>query len=94
MPKRFEEKHDEGYDERRDERRVRREGRNGDTFYEEPTRKQTQDFKQPPKSRVEVHQPTTEVWDYENHWQNDFIDCCNSYSMCACAFFCTPCFVI
>lgn len=49
--------------------------------------------KQPPKSRVEVHQPTTEVWDYENHWQREFNECCDSCSMWACAFFCTPCFV-
>ena len=47
----------------------------------------------PPKSRVEVHQPTTEVWDYENHWQKDFIDCCDDCKMWSCAFFCTPCFV-
>ena len=49
--------------------------------------------KQPPKSRVEVHQPTTEVWDYENHWQKGFSDCCDDCGICACAFFCTPCFV-
>lgn len=51
------------------------------------------DGKQPPQSRVEVHQPTTEVWDYENHWQNGFNDCCSDCGMWACAVFCTPCFM-
>lgn len=61
-----------------------------DTYDEPPSSKN----KQPPKSRVEVHQPTTEVWDYENHWQKDLCaDCCDDCSMCAFAFFCTPCFI-
>ncbi len=81
---------------RNEERRDRR-GRRDDVYpeqdFNEPSKSGSNDFKQPPKSRVEVHQPTTEVWDYENHWQNDFIDCCSDCKLCACAFFCTPCFV-
>lgn len=44
-------------------------------------------------NRVHVHQPIEGVWEFENHWQKDFIDCCEDCGICACAFFCTPCFM-
>lgn len=94
MPRRGEERRDRR--DRRDERQYEDEY-NEPVYNEKPPktfeRNQAVDYKVPPKSRVEVHQPTTEVWDYENHWQNDMVECCSSCSMWACAFFCTPCFV-
>lgn len=75
----------------------RRDRRNDDEeFDEKPIKTAPKSISasgQHPKSRVEVHQPTTEVWDYENHWQKDFVDCCDDCKMCAFAFFCPPCFV-
>lgn len=46
-----------------------------------------------PQSRVVVAQPAVDVWDYENHWQKNFTDCCEDCGTCCCACFCYFCFV-